>query len=254
MPTPPRSSSSRTLTVPDAATEHAFLTLAQQRWRDAHPNQAPRRGHPLERARLYPLIDTVLDALCPTRDERWPTHLQQSTVITRLLVGMSDEQFPSFSERTVNKSVRLYRLERSNFRELKKGGNLSWLETHRSPVGSQLTASATEMATAMRTSWTHLQWLIVVRYALGRGAFSVPSSLVLDPTLHGHDFPQALCDAVGTLGHRLMTQHPQSQTFDTYAYSELLAHVKSKKFQPLSAPHPPVSRHKTAPSRPSTRR
>ena len=94
MPTPPRSSSSRTLTVPDAATEHAFLTLAQQRWRAAHPSQAPRRGHPLERARLYPLIDTVLDARCPTRDERWPTHLQQSTVMPTTTRGHVRRRVP----------------------------------------------------------------------------------------------------------------------------------------------------------------
>jgi hypothetical protein len=58
---------------------------------------------------------------------------------------------------------------------------------------------------------------------------------------------------VSTLGDRLLRQHPHYHAFQKSSYPEVLAHVKSKEFWPLSPPHH-VSHHTTAPSRPRKRR
>ena len=233
MPNPTRPSLSRALRVPDAETEHVFLTQAKQAWREAHPDQAPRRGHPLERDHLFSLIDRVLDELYPTRGFRWPEHLRQSTIIQRLLQQMEDGVSPRSNGKTVKKYVRLYALEHSSFKELKKGNRMAWLQKQRSPVLREITTSLRTMTQGFAEAMLEVSWHLVVRYALGPAVRTLPSQFTLAPSLTGAQLEEALHQAIQHLGHRLLCQHPRHATFETYEFPRFRTLIKGRHFQPL---------------------
>ena len=243
------------LKVRDAPTERAFLTFAKQRWRAFHPDRAPRRGHPLERDRLYALIRQVLDQKYPAHGSRWPRELRSSAVTEQLLQLMQNGQSKAhFSEKTIKKYVRMYRLEHSTVSETHKIGGFEWLSRHRSPIISQ---SAAAMNAAMRSGQDrtlHLSWLLVVRYAVGIRVRTIPSRYILDPTLEGDDLDQAVRTTIIKLGQALLAQHPQRRLSKEYSLPELMDQLTSGRLRPLRTVRRATPRRTLRPTRRHSRR